>query len=228
MNSILKLAIREKRNLTEAEAYELLSKHGIPVPEYSVASTEEELLKVAKRVDFPLVMKIVSPDIMHKTDIGGIKMNITNLPQIKKAYKDIIHNVRQNKPEARINGMLLCKQVSKGVEVIVGMIRDPQFGPTVMFGLGGIFTEILKDIAFRVCPIERTDIEEMLTEIEGIKILQGYRGQPRRDANAIIDIIMGISRLALDYPVVKEIDLNPIIVYEKGAIVVDAKIFSDL
>jgi len=227
VDSVLELAIKEKRNLIEAEAYELLSKYGIPVPKYSVVSSEEEALKIAKRLEFPLVMKIVSPDIMHKTDIGGIKMNIINPPQVKESYKNIIYNVRKNKPEAKINGMLLCKQAPKGVEVIVGMNRDPQFGPTVMFGLGGIFTEILKDVAFRVCPVERTDVEEMLTEIEGIKMLQGYRGQPSYDVNTIIDIIMEISRLALDYPVIKEIDLNPIIVYEKDALVVDAKIFLD-
>ncbi|MEQ9716281.1 MAG: acetate--CoA ligase family protein [Candidatus Asgardarchaeum sp.] len=225
MDSILELAIKEKRNLTEVEAYELLSKHGIPVPKYSVVSSEEEALKIAKRIGFPLVMKIVSPDIIHKTDIGGIKMNIINPPQVKEIYKNIICNVRKNKPEARISGILLYKQAPEGVEVIVGMVRDPQFGPTVMFGLGGIFTEILKDVAFRVCPVERIDIEEMLTEIEGIKMLQGYRGQPRRDVNAIIDIIMKISRLALDYSVITEIDLNPIIVYEKDALVVDAKVF---
>jgi len=225
MDSVLELAIKEKRNLTEAEAYELLSKYRIPVPKYSVASSEEEALKVAKRLGFPLVIKIVSPDIMHKTDIGGIKMNIINPQQVKESYKNIIGNLRKNKPKARISGMLLYKQAPKGVEVIVGMIRDPQFGPTVMFGLGGIFTEILKDVTFRVCPVERTDIEEMLTEIEGIKMLQGYRGQPRCDVNAIIDVIMEISRLALDYPVIKEIDLNPIIVYEKDALVVDAKVF---
>jgi len=228
VNSVLECAIKEKRNLTEAEAYELLSKYGIPVPKYSVASLEEDALKIAKRLGFPLVMKIVSPDIMHKTDIGGIKMNIINSPQVRETYKDIICNVRENKPEARIKGMMLCKQAPKGVEVIVGMIRDLQFGPTVMFGLGGIFTEILKDVAFRVCPIERADIEEMFTEIQGIKMLQGYRGQARCDVNAIIDIILQISRLALDYPVIKGIDLNPIIVYKKDALVVDAKIFLNL
>ena len=224
MDPVLELAIKEKRNLTEAEAYELLSKHGIPVPKYSVVSSEEEALKVSKRLGFPLVIKVVSPDIMHKTDIGGIKMNITNLAQIKKAYKSIIYHVRKNKPEARINGLLLYKQAPEGVEVIVGMIRDPQFGPTVMFGLGGIFIEILKDVAFRVCPVERTDIEEMLAEIEGIKMLQGYRGRPSYDVNTIIDVIMKISKIAMSFPKIIEIDLNPILVYEKGVIVVDAKI----
>jgi len=225
VKSVLECAIKEKRNLTEAEAYELLSKYGLPVPKYSVASSEEEALKQATGLEFPLVMKIVSPDIIHKTDIGGIKMNISNLAQIKKAYKSIIYHVMKNKPEARIHGMLFYKQAPKGVEVIVGMIRDPQFGPTVMFGLGGIFTEILKDVAFRVCPVERADIEEMLTEIQGIKMLQGYRGQARCDVNAIIDIILQISRLALDHPAIRGIDLNPILTYEKGALVVDAKVF---
>lgn len=225
VNLVLKCAIKEKRNLTEAEAYELLSEHGIPVPKYSVVSSEDELLKLAIGLEFPLVMKIVSPDIVHKTDIGGVEMNISNLEQIKKAYKSIICNVMANKPEARIKGMLFYKQAPKGVEVIVGMIRDPQFGPTVMFGLGGIFIEILKDVTFRVCPVTRSDTEEMLTEIQGIKMLQGYRGQPRCDVNAIIDIILQISRMALDYPVIKGIDLNPILVYEKGALVVDAKVF---
>lgn len=224
MDSVLELAIKEKRNLTEAEVYELLLKHGIPIPKYFIASSEEEALKIAKRLEFPLVMKIVSPDIMHKTDIGGIKMNIINSLQVKESYKNIFCNVRKNKPEARINGMLLCKQAPKGVEVIVGMIRDPQFGPTVMFGLGGIFIEILKDVTFRVCPVERADVEEMLTEIQGIKMLQGYRGQPRCDVNAIINIIMTISEIAMNYSMIKEIDLNPIIVTEKGALVVDAKI----
>jgi len=170
-------------------------------------------------------MKIISPDINHKSNLGGVAMNIINPPQIKKVYKNIISQVREKRPDAKIDGILMYKQAPKGVEVIVGMIRDPQFGPTVMFGLGGIFVEILKDVAFRVCPVERTDIEEMLAEIEGIKMLQGYRGRPRCDVKAIIDIIMEISGLALDYPVIKEIDLNPIIVYEKGAMVVDAKVF---
>ncbi len=224
VNSVLECAIKEKRNLTEAEAYEMLSKYGIPVPKYSVVSSEEEALQIAKKLGFPLVMKIVSPDIMHKTDISVIKMNIINSPQVRESYKNIICNVRKNMPEARIKGMMLYKQAPKGVEVIVGMIRDPQFGPTVMFGLGGIFIEILKDVTFRVCPVERADIEEMLTEIQGIKMLQGYRGQPRCDVNSIIDIILQISILALDYPVIKGIDLNPILVYKQCALVVDAKI----
>jgi acetyl-CoA synthetase (ADP-forming) len=225
MNPALKLAMREKRNLTEAESYSLLSEYGIPVPKYLIAYSEKEAIEAGEKLGFPLVMKIISPDIIHKSNLGGVAMNIINSLQIKKVYKNIISQVREKRPDAKINGILLYKQAPKGVEVIVGMIRDPQFGPTVMFGLGGIFVEILKDVAFRVCPVERTDIEEMLAEIEGIKMLQGYRGRPRCDVKAIIDIIMEISRLALNYSVITEIDLNPIIVYEKGAVVVDAKVF---
>lgn len=225
MNPALKLAMREKRNLTEAESYSLLSEYGIPVPKYLIAYSEKEAIEAGEKLGFPLVMKIISPDIIHKSNLGGVAMNIINSLQIKKVYKNIISQVREKRPDAKINGILLYKQAPKGVEVIVGMIRDPQFGPTVMFGLGGIFVEILKDVAFRVCPVERTDIEEMLAEIEGIKMLQGYRGRPRCDVKAIIDIIMEISKLALNYSVITEIDLNPIIVYEKGAVVVDAKVF---
>lgn len=225
MNPVLKLAMREKRNLTEAESYSLLSEYGIPVPKYLIACSEKEAIEAGEKLGFPLVMKIISPDIIHKSNLGGVAMNIINSLQIKKVYKNIISQVREKRPDAKIDGIVLYKQAPKGVEVIVGMIRDPQFGPTVMFGLGGIFVEILKDVAFRVCPVERTDIEEMLAEIEGIKMLQGYRGRPRCDVKAIIDIIMEISRLALNYSVITEIDLNPIIVYEKSALVVDAKVF---
>jgi len=225
MNPILKLAIREKRNLTEAESYSLLSEYGISVPKYLVAHSEKEATEAGEKLGFPLVMKIISPDIIHKSNLGGVAMNVINSLQIKKAYKNIISQVIEKKPDAKIDGILLYKQAPEGLEVIVGMIRDPQFGPTVMFGLGGIFVEILKDVSFRVCPVDRNDIDEMLTETEGTKMLQGYRGQPRRDVNAISKIIMIVSKLALDYSVITEIDLNPIIVYEKGAIVVDAKVF---
>jgi acetyl-CoA synthetase (ADP-forming) len=197
--------------------------YNIPVPKYSIASSGEEATDVATKLGFPLVMKIISPDIMHKTEVGGIMINILNKKMVKASYQKIICNVKKNKPEARIHGMLLYKQAPEGIEVIVGMIRDPQFGPTIMFGLGGIFTEILKDVAFRVCPIEITDIEEMLSEIQGIKMLHGYRGRPSYDVNTIIDIIMKISKMAMSFPAIKEIDLNPILVYEKGAVVVDAK-----
>lgn len=224
MKSILEIALEEKRNLTEDESYTFLSEKGISVPEYRVATSLEESLEKAKSLGFPLVMKIISPDIIHKTDIGGVILNIKNEQQVRESYQNIIDRVKKNKPEANIYGVLLYKQLPEGVEVIVGMTRDPQFGPTVMFGLGGIFTEILQDVSFRICPVARIDIEEMLSETKGIKVLKGYRDKPSCDIDAIIDIIIVISNFASNYSSIKEIDLNPIMVYEKGAIVVDAKI----
>ena len=219
------LAKKEKRNPTEAEAYKLLSRYKMPVPKYYVTSSKEGAIKIANEIGFPLVMKIISSDIVHKSDIGGVKINILNNKQVAKAYQGIIQQVGKNRPKAKRSGMLLYKQAPEGIEVVVGMIRDSQFGPTVMFGLGGIFVEILKDVSFRVCPVDRIDVDEMLREIKGIKLLQGYRGQSKRDINAIGDIILSVSELALDHPDIMEIDLNPIIVYERGAVVVDAKVF---
>lgn len=221
---LLEIALEEKRNLTENESYDLLAKHGIFVPEYKVASSLEETIIKSKSLGFPLVMKVISPDIMHKTDIGGVTLNIMNEQQIRESYQNMVDCVKKSKPKAKINGVLLYKQLPKGVEVIVGMTRDSQFGPTVMFGLGGIFTEILQDVSFRICPVTRIDIEEMIYEIKGIRILEGYREHPSCDIDSLVDIILAISDIAINYSVIKEIDLNPIMAYEKGAVVVDAKI----
>ena len=224
MKSILDIALEEKRNLTENESYILLAEHAIAVPRYVVASSIEESIEKADSLGFPLVMKIISPDIIHKTDMGGVKLNIHNEQQLRKSYQDIMACIKKNKPEANITGVLLYKQLPEGIEIIIGMTRDPQFGPTVMFGLGGIFTEILQDVSFRICPIAKIDVEEMLNETKGIKVLQGYRGNPKSDIDAVIKIIIKISEIALQYSTIKEIDLNPVMVYEKGAVVVDGKV----
>lgn len=227
MKSIIDIALEEKRNLTEDESYALLSTKGVSVPEYMVASSLKETLEKANLLGFPLVMKIVSPDIIHKTDLGGVKLDINNEQQVRECYQDMMACVKENKPKAKIIGVLLYKQLPKGLEIIIGMTRDPQFGPTVMFGLGGIFTEILKDVSFRICPVTRIDVEEMINEIKGIKMLQGYRGKSKCDIASIVEIIIKVSELALHYSMIKEIDLNPIMVYEEGAVVVDAKILMD-
>ncbi len=224
MKSTLEIALEEKRNLTENESYDLLAKHGISVPEYKVASSLEETIIKSKSLGFPLVMKVISPDIMHKTDIGGVTLNIMNEQQIRESYQNMVDRVKKSKPKAKINGVLLYKKLPKGVEVIIGMTRDSQFGPTVMFGLGGIFTEILQDVSFRICPVTRIDIEEMIYEIKGIRILEGYRDHQGCDIDSLVDIVLAISDIAINYSVIKEIDLNPIMAYEKGAVVVDAKI----
>lgn len=222
---IIELARKEKRNLTQAEAYELLAEYGIPVPKYLIAHTPKEATKVSNKLGFPLVMKIISPDVMHKTDIGGIEMDVSNSIEVKKNFLNIICRVKEKKPDAKIKGVLLYKQAPAGIEVIIGMNRDPQFGPTIMFGLGGILTEILEDVSFRVCPVNKADISEMINEIKGKKLLTGYRGKPNCDINTIRHIIMRVCRLSLDYPDIMGIDLNPIIIYAKSALVVDSKVF---
>lgn len=224
LKSILGTAFKEKRNLTENESYDLLSQYGISVPSYLIASSSEEVLEKSKSLGFPIVMKIISTDIIHKTDVGGVILNINNEQQAIDSYFDMIDSVRKNKPDAHIKGVLLYRQLPKGIEIIVGMTRDAQFGPTVMFGLGGIFTEILEDVSFRICPVTRIDVEEMIHEIKGIKILKGYRNQKGSDIEAIVNIVIAISNIAVNYPSIKEIDFNPIMLYEKGAVAVDAKV----
>lgn len=224
MKSVLEAAFKEKRNLTENESYDLLSQYGISVPSYLIASSPEEALEKSKSLGFPIVMKIISTDIIHKADVGGVILNINNEQQAINSYLKMMDSVRKNKPDAHIKGVLLYRQLPKGVEVIVGMTRDAQFGPTVMFGLGGIFTEILEDISFRICPVTRIDVKEMIHEIKGIKILKGYRNQKESDIEAIVNIVITISNITVNSPLIKEIDLNPIMLYEKGAVAVDAKV----
>lgn len=224
LKSVLGATFKEKRNLTENESYDLLSQYGISVPSYLIASSSEEVLEKSKSLGFPIVMKIISTDIIHKTDVGGVILNINNEQQARGSYLYMMDSVRKNKPDAHIKGVSLYRQLPKGIEIIVGMTRDVQFGPTVMFGIGGIFTEILEDVSFRICPVTRIDVEEMIQEIKGIKILKGYRNQKGSDIESIVSIVIAISNIAMEYPSINEIDLNPVMVYEKGAVVVDAKI----
>lgn len=224
MKNNLDLALQEKRNLTEAESYCLLSEYSIAVPKYKVLFSLEESIEEAKVLGYPVVMKILSPDILHKTEVGGVILNINNEQEMRESYENIMTKVKESKSNVNIQGVLLSKQLPKGIEVIVGMTRNPQFGPTVMFGLGGIFTEVLRDVSFRICPVTRVDVEEMVNEIKGIKVLKGFRNQTGCDLEAIINIIMNVSEIATKYQNIREIDLNPIIVYGKGAIAADAKI----
>ncbi|MCD6278097.1 MAG: acetate--CoA ligase family protein, partial [Desulfurococcales archaeon] len=176
---------------------------------------------------FPAVAKVVSPDISHKSDVGGVILNIKNSEEAVKAYRQIMENVRKYVPRARVAGVLYQKMAEPGyVEVIVGATRDPTFGPVIMFGIGGIFVEILKDVSFRVAPLEPKDAEEMIREIKTYKILEGYRGMPPRDIEAVKDILMRVSKLMLEVGEVQDIDLNPIMLYEKGrgAVAVDVRV----
>jgi acetyl-CoA synthetase (ADP-forming) len=218
-------AKKEGRNyLLEPEAKMVCMEYGIPVPRFKVALTYDEAIKFAEGIGYPVVLKIVSPDIIHKFDIGGVTLNLKNSSEVKNAYENILMNVKRHKPNAKIVGVLVQEMAPQSTEVIVGAIKDAQFGPALMFGLGGIFVEVLKDVTFRIAPITESDAREMITEVKAYPVLKGYRGQPPVDLNAIVNILLNTSKLVMDHLEIKELDLNPILVYEKGAKTVDARI----
>jgi acetyl-CoA synthetase (ADP-forming) len=222
---IIENALKEGRKyLMEHEAKSICQQYGMSVTRFKVAKDLNEALKYAKEIGYPVVFKIVSPDIIHKSDVGGVIVNIKNDEEAKNAYKKIMENVAKNKPDAKIIGIFVQEMAPTGLEVIVGAIKDPQFGHTIMFGLGGIFVEILKDVTFRIAPLTIEDAMEMIREIKGYPLLKGYRGQPPADENAIIDTIMKTSKLLTDFPQISQLDLNPIFIYERGAKIVDARI----
>ena len=223
MHRIIQKAKKEKRSLLETEAKELLKEYGISVPDFRLIKSEEEISGLAKEINFPITMKIVSPDIIHKTDAGGVKVNIKDEKEAKLAYQEIISKAKKYNKEAQIFGVITYSMIPKATEIIIGMMKDPHFGPVIMFGLGGIFVEVLKDISFRILPIEERDAEEMISEIKGYEILKGIRGETPKDVKSIRDVLMKISQIVMENPEIKEIDLNPIFVFEKALQVVDAR-----
>jgi len=210
--------------LLEPEAKMVCMEYGIPVTRFKVAGTPEEAVKFAEGIGYPVVLKIVSPDIIHKFDVDGVMLNLKSSEEVKAAYQSILKNVKKHKPDAKIVGVLVQEMAPASTEVIVGATKDPQFGPALMFGLGGIFVEVLKDVTFRIVPITESDAREMITEVKAYPILKGYRGQPPADIDTIVNILLNTSKLVMDHQEIKELDLNPIMVYEKGAKTVDARI----
>jgi len=223
MHRIIEKAKKEKRSLLETEAKELLKEYGISVPDFKLIENEEEISGLAKEINFPIAMKIVSPDIIHKTDAGGVKLNIKDEKEAKLAYQEIISKAKKYNKEAQIFGVITDSMILQGTEIIIGMMQDPHFGPVIMFGLGGIFVEVLKDISFRILPIEERDAQEMINEIKGYEILKGVRGEGPKDIKAIKNLLLKISQLALENPEISEIDLNPVFIFEKGLQVIDAR-----
>jgi len=207
--------------LTEHEAKKVLSKYGILVTQGSIAKSADEAFRIASSIGFPVAMKISSPDISHKSDVGGVVLNIKK-EDVKAAYSDMISNVRKAVPGANIEGVLVQQMAPSGHEVIVGIKKDAQFGHALMFGLGGIFVEIYKDVSFRVTPIDKKEALEMISEIKGYPILKGIRGRKPADIDAVADVLVSVSELAQKENIV-ELDINPLIVGEKGAIAVDAR-----
>jgi acetyltransferase len=216
-------ARREKRtNLLETESRDILERYELPLPEAALICSVEEISEAACKISYPLAMKVVCPDIIHKSDAGGIKLGLKN-EEVQKAFEEILANACKLTTRDRVLGTLISPMVAEGQECIIGMIRDPQFGPVIMFGLGGIFVEVLKDVSFRVAPLADEDIDEMIKEIKGYKVLTGIRGGKSKDMGAIRNILAKLSNIAIDNPEIKEIDLNPVIVHEKGASIVDSR-----
>jgi acetyltransferase len=210
--------------LTEVESKRLMEDAGLPVVESSLATTPAEAVGTSEEMGFPVVLKIASPDVIHKSDSGGVRIGLTNASQVESAYTEIIGAVKRAQPDAHIDGICVQKMAKPGVEVIMGMSRDPQFGPTMMFGLGGVFTEVIEDVAFRVAPLDRRSAAEMVREIKGLPLLQGYRGGVATDLAALEDILIKLSQLVATTPEIEELDLNPVIAHGDGAVVVDARV----
>lgn len=225
VDKIFRKAEAEGRKfLLEHEAKTVCKLYGIPVTELKIAKTPEEAAKFSEEIGYPAVLKIISPNVLHKFDVGGVMLDINSPEEAKKAFNKIVENVKKHKPDAQIDGILVQEMAPSSTEVIVGAIKDPQFGETLMFGLGGTFVEIMKDVSFRIAPINEDDARQMISEVKASIILRGYRGQPPRDIDAIIKILLDTSRLVTEHPDIKELDLNPVMVYEKGAKTVDARI----
>lgn len=210
--------------LTEIESKQILADAGIPVAAAQLATTADEAARLAEKAGFPAVLKIVSPEITHKSDIGGVKVGLGSAEEVKKAFDEIVAAARKAEPKARIDGVAVQKMAPAGTEVIVGMSKDPQFGPVLMFGLGGIFVEVLKDVAFRIVPLEPRDARQMVREIKGFPVLEGVRGQAPADLAALEGLILKLSEFVDAHPEIEELDLNPVFAYADGVIAVDARI----
>jgi len=216
----------DKKYLTEDEATRILAAYRLPVVPNSLVKSEQEAVKSAEKIGFPVVMKIMSDDIVHKFDVNGVVLDIQDAKAVREAYQSIIKNVKEKRPNAKIRGILVTRMIDEGQEVILGIKRDPSYGPVVMFGLGGIFVEIFKDVTFRVSPMQEQDAGNMIREINGSALLSGARGRTIKDIAALQESILRLAQLAHDCPQIRELDINPLIVLDQGngCFIADAKI----
>jgi acyl-CoA synthetase (NDP forming) len=209
--------------LTLEESRDIMEMAGIPFNRSGLAKTPEEAVELAKSIGYPLVAKIVSPQVIHKTEHGGVKVGINSDEALMECYEDMVTRIPKEVPGARIDGVLLEEMV-KGTELIIGTTQDPQFGPMIMFGIGGVFVEVYKDVAFRLVPIAEGDARDMMSELKGGALLKGVRNMPGADPEELTDILMKVSSLVDENPQIDEMDINPLMVTERGTIAVDARI----
>ena len=223
--TVLAQARAEGRTLlNEVEAKEVLREAGVPATATTLATSRAEAQQQADGMGYPVVLKVVSQDIAHKSDVGGVKLDLADREAVGAAFDAIMASAKQAVPGAKIAGVSVQQMAKQGTEVIVGMTTDPQFGPVMMFGLGGIMVEVLKDVSFRLVPLEPKDATQMIQEIKGHPVLQGVRGQPPADVAALEQAILKVSQFVEQHPEVQELDLNPMFAYPDGALAVDARI----
>ncbi|HHX64117.1 MAG TPA: CoA-binding protein, partial [Chloroflexi bacterium] len=217
----------EGRNtIGDAEAQDILKAYGIVTPQSTVAATPDEAVAYANKIGYPVVMKIASPDILHKSDVGGIIVGVDSDQAIREGFDTLIQRAKEHRPDAVIWGCQIQEMVQDAREIIIGMNRDPQFGPLVMFGLGGIYVEVLKDVAFRVAPMSRSQAGDLVKAIRSYALLTGVRGQAPSDLDAVVDTILRVAQLVTDFPEIAELDINPLLVREQGqgAVAVDMRL----
>ena len=224
LNTLKDIKKKGRIVLTEIEAKQVIEGAGIKVVATRLAKSQKEAIAISGEIGFPVVLKIASPDITHKTDAGGVKVGLKSAAEVKKAYAEIMASVREKYPKAEIEGVAVQSMARQGIEIIIGMFKDAQFGPVIMFGLGGIFVEVLKDVSFRLIPIVKRDAEEMIKEIKGYTLLNGYRGQEPAHIPSLVDVLLKLSALVEKTPEIKGIDLNPLFAYKDTAVAVDARI----
>lgn len=223
-HEIVERALQQGRTLlTETEAKQILQNLGITTTLGQLATSEEAAVQAATSIGFPVVLKISSPDIVHKSDIGGVQLHLQHADAVRAAYRAIMQGVATHAPQAHVEGVTVQPMAKPGVEVVVGMSKDATFGPVLMFGLGGVLVEVLKDVTFRIVPLQPQDATEMIHDIKGLPLLQGYRGAPAADLAALARILLTLSDFVTNTPQIKEIDLNPIYAYADGALAVDAR-----
>jgi len=225
VQNIIENAREQGKNTLGLESLDILKAYGIPTVGTAMTTTIEETTKAAEEIGYPLVMKIISPQISHKSDVGGIKLNLNNAQDVRAAYEDMMENIPKMEPEADLEGVQLQKMLSGGTEVIIGMIQDPTFGSMLMFGLGGIYVEVLEDVEFAIAPVNESEAKDMVKKIKTHELLEGTRGDKPKDIDSIVDIILRISQLVCDFPEINEFEINPLMVFDEGdgALAVDMR-----
>ena len=211
------------RQLPLHQAFSRLAEQGLPCTEFALADSRTQAVQVAQEQGFPIALKISSPDILHKSDVGGVKLNLNSAEAVEKAYDALLSDIKRSNPKARVDGVLVSKMASPGLEVIVGMNRDPQFGPVILFGIGGIMVEIFQDVSLRLLPLTKEEAMTMIREIKGYRLISGYRGRPAVNEQALADCLLAVARISEDDPEIVEIDLNPVFAYPDGIQVADVR-----